>query len=434
MTSSRIQQSNSAAILSRLGKVMPGAASSNARCGWGLVMARGDGAYIYDVDGNRYIDYILGFGPVLLGHAHPAVNEAVCRSLEKGTTFAFTNDMELLLAEKIVACCPSVEMVRFCNSGSDAATTACRIACATTGRSKVIKIQGDYNGNPDVLLYDVPGVEATNLQSGPTSVSLGISEDVTRRACTVPFNDLHAMEQAFYDNEGQIAAVLMEPVLGNTASILPNEDYLQKVAVLCRKHGAVLIFDEVKTGFRVARGGAQELYGVHADLTMYGKALANGFPLAAIGGRRDLMELVRPGGVHHCGTYFGNLTCVAAACAVLDYLDEADYATLEHRTRKLADGICCLLAQEGIPAHVQVLGGMCGIIIGEAQPQDYASWWTGTDRKLWMAVAAELRNFGVLTDGFIGVSFTSFSHEDCHVDETLSACRGAIQRVKERAR
>ncbi len=428
-----VKNGRSEAFLRRMARLVPGGASSNARVGSPIAVARGEGAELVDLDGNRYIDYILGFGPILLGHANEEVTMSVTEAMSRGTTFAFSHGLELEVAELIVSLCPSIEMVRLCNSGSDAAGTAYRIACAHTHASMAVKIEGDYNGNPDVLLHDIPGVDADQLGGRAVPGSVGLPASVHDSIITVPFNDADALETVLKSHPGEIAAVFMEPILGNTAAIMPEGGYLNAVRSLCDRYGIVLVFDEVKTGFRVCRGGAQEYLGVHSDLTMYGKAMANGFPLAAIGGRREFMDLIKPGGVHHCGTYFGNLPCTAAARASLSVLSRIDYSDLQRRGERLAQGICTLLDNAGIAAHWHGLGSMFGITIGPEKPRDYRTWWLRTERRVWMDIAAHLRELGVLTDGFIGLFFLSFAHTDEHIDRTLSACEEAVARYKRKA-
>jgi glutamate-1-semialdehyde 2,1-aminomutase len=422
--------SKSKVLLDRMTQIVPGGASSNARVGSPIAINRGMGAELIDLDGNRYIDYILGFGPILLGHAHNGVTKAVYEAMIRGTTFAFSQDLELSVAEQIVSLCPSIDMVRLCNSGSDAAITAYRVACAHTKASMAIKIEGDYHGNADVLLHDIPGVDANDLDTRTTPGSTGLPACIHDLIVTICFNDVDALESALKNHRGKIAAVFMEPILGNTAAIMPKPGYLRAVRSLCDDYGVVLVFDEVKTGFRVGLGGAQEYFGVHSDLTMYGKSLANGLPLAALGGKRELMQLIKPGGVHHCGTYFGNLPCTAGAKAVLSILSSIDYSPLMQRGERLAKGICSLLDNASIPAHWQGLGSMFGITIGIEQPRDYRTWWLRTERKLWMDITTQLREFGVLTDGFIGLFFLSFAHTDEQIDKTLSACEDVIKRFK----
>lgn len=417
-------------FLARMAQIVPGSASSNVRTRNTIAVSRGIGGELIDLDGNRYIDYILGFGPILLGHGHPAVTESVVQAISNGTTFAFTTESEFRVCEQIVSLCPSVDMVRLCNSGTDAGTTAYRIACVYTGASIAVKIQGDYNGGFDVLAHDVPGVDGACLDKEPTPVGQGFFKNADKMIITVPFNDADVLEKTLQAHKGEIAAVFMEPILGNVAAIMPVPGYLETVRNLCTEYGVVLVFDEVKTGFRVGLSGAQGRFGVYSDLTMYGKAIANGLPLAAIGGRRELMELVTPGKVFHCGTYYGNLASTAAAEAVLSILTTADYAALMQRGEKLAQGICERLVAEGIPANWNGTGTMFGITIGPDRPVDYKTWWLQTDRKLWMDISAIMRDLGVLSDDFIGLFFLSFAHTDEHVEQTLSACEEAIHLYK----
>jgi glutamate-1-semialdehyde 2,1-aminomutase len=296
----------------------------------------------------------------------------------------------------------------------------------------VIKIEGDYHGNTDVLLYDIPGADAKHLNRRPTPGSKGLPAFTSDLVFTVRFNDSDTIGTILKKHRGKIAAVFMEPILGNTAAIMPKPGYLQAVRSLCDEYGVILVFDEVKTGFRVSRGGAQEYFGVYSDLTMLGKAIANGFPLAAIGGKRELMQLIKPGSVHHCGTYFGNLPCTAAANAVLSTLSTIDYRPLMLRGERLAKGICDLLTNASIPAHWHGVGSMFGITVGPEKPRDYRTWWLHTERKLWMDIVTRLRKLGVLADGFIGLFFLSFAHTDEHIDQTLSLCKKAIKLCKHR--
>ncbi len=420
----------SKAFLEQMAHFVPGSASSNVRSRNTIAVSHGKGGELFDLDGNRYIDYILGFGPSLLGHGHPFVTESVAQAISCGTTFAFTTESEFRVCEQIVSISPSVEMVRLCNSGTDAGITAYRIACMHTGASIAVKIQGDYNGGFDILAHDVPGVDGSSLDQGPTPIGQGFFKDVDKSIITIPFNDADILEKVLKTNKGQIAAVFMEPILGNVAAIMPQPGYLEAVRSQCTQHGVVLVLDEVKTGFRVGLTGAQGFFGVHGDLTMYGKAIANGFPLAAIGGKRELMKLVGPDKVFHCGTYYGNLPSTSAAEAVLSTLKSADYDTLMKRGEKLAEGFCSLLKAEGIPAKWNGVGTVFGITIGEKRPRDYKTWWCETDRQTWMGISTIMRDRGILSDDFIGLFFMSFAHTDEHVEETLNICEEAIHQYK----
>ena len=411
-----------------MGELMPNGVSSNVRAGVPIVVTEGRGGELFDVDGNRYIDYMVGFGAAMLGHGHRAVTEAVQKVVGRGASFALSTELEGRLCEKIIDLCPSVEMVRLCNSGTDAGVTAHRIALAWTGRTRVVRIQGDYNGGHDPFMFDITGQDPRGF-GAPTAASRGLLPGVGEHVVTVPFNDLSAIASAFETADGGIAAVFLEPVLGNAAAIMPLPGYLEGVRALCTRHGALLVFDEVKTGFRVHPGGAQALFGVEPDLTMLGKAMGNGLPIAAIGGKRRYMELLCLGGVHHCGTYYGNLVCVAAANAVLDLLPELDYQGTMRRGESLARELCRVIHTElGVSARWQGVGTMFGITLGERSPADYTEWWNNTDHRQWEAVALLMRDMGVLTDAMIGLWFVTFAHTDAHLEETLEICRQALRR------
>ena len=424
------KRNKSKKFLAQAAQIVPGGASSNVRTRNTIAVSQGIGAELIDLDGNRYIDYILGFGPILLGHGHSFVTESVAQAIGGGTTFAFTTESEFRVCKQIVSISPSVEMVRLCNSGTDASITAYRIACMYTGASIAVKIQGDYNGGFDILAHDVPGVDGSSFDKGPTPVGQGFFRGSDKMVITVPFNDAGSLEKVFRNKKGKIAAVFMEPILGNVAAIMPQPGYLEAVRSLCTEYGVVLIFDEVKTGFRVGLAGAQGFFKVHSDLTMYGKAIANGLPLAAIGGKRELMELIAVGKVFHCGTYYGNLASTAAAEAVLSTLSSADYDSLMQRGEKLAQGICKRLAAEGIPAQWNGVGTMFGITIGPERPTDYRGWWLKTGRQLWMNISTIMRYQGILSDDYIGLFFLSFAHTDEHIEQTLNGCEEAIHLYK----
>jgi glutamate-1-semialdehyde 2,1-aminomutase len=424
-----VKISKSHTFLNEASAVIPGGASSNVRCRNTIAISHGKGAELWDLDGNKYIDYILGFGPILLGHSNEQIKNAVYKAMEDGTTFAFTTEMEYLLCKEIVNICPSVEMVRLCNSGTDAAVTAFRIASTATGRSKVVKIHGDYNGGFDLLAFDVPGVEASDFYKKPSPIGTGFIRGVNSLIITIPFNDISALEFAFEKNKGQIAAVFMEPILGNVASIMPENDYLRIVKDICKHYGAILVFDEVKTGFRVSLGGAQELFDVYADLSMFGKAIGNGMPIAAIGGKRELMELVTLNKVFHCGSYYGNLPCTAAALATISLLKKCNYEELNNLGIELAKGMCIILEKSGIAAQWQGTGSMFGITIGDIMPHSYSSWWLNTDREKWMNISYHMNEYGVLSDNFIGLFFMSYEHNKHHIELTLDACEQAIKRL-----
>src|SRR3989304_3983594 len=297
---------------------MPYGINSNFRY-WGpddtLVVTHGQGAYIWDADGKRYIDYRLGFGPVILGHGYPAVAEQVSEVIRKeGNIFACTTVREIELAER-VARLTGFDKVRLANSGTEATMHALRIARAHTGREKFIKFEGQYHGMADYFMFSTASTEKGPLGSRRSPINVpstsGIPKAITNYVTTLPFNDIERLEREVRAVWGDLAAIIVEPIMGNVAGVMPEPGWLQAIRSLCDEYGVVFIMDEVKTGFRIARGGAQEYFGVRADLVTYAKALGNGFPIAAIAGRDEVMMTIEPGRVAHAGTFSGNLVGVA---------------------------------------------------------------------------------------------------------------------------
>ena len=323
--------------------LLPKGVSSNARY-WGeaetLYAARAKGAYLWDVDGNRYIDYRLAFGPVILGHAYDEVDSRVWSAIQNGVTLGLTTPAEISAAQKIVEMCPAVEKVRFVNSGSEAAMHALRLARAFTGREKILKFEGGYHGTPDYLLYSTyapPEAYGSRLSPIAIPASSGIPTGLRDLILTVPFNDRQSLARTLRDHGHEIAAVISEPMLGNYGSVMPTPGFLDFTSAQCREHGCLFILDEVKTGFRIAPGGAQELYGICPELTIYAKALGNGYPVAAYGGRREVMDLIGDG-VSQGGTFSGNSLSVAAVSATLEMLQSQPVLESIAAERKAAAG------------------------------------------------------------------------------------------------
>ncbi len=347
---------------------------------WGdddtLVLARGDGAYVYDSDGKQYIDYHNGFGPVILGHGHPAVVEAVTKAVAAGTTFAFTQEREVSAAETVKAAVPWIEQLRFTNTGTEATMHALRLARGYTGRDIIVKFEGNYHGAHDYVLYSTPSspVEAlgSRFRPVPAPTTSGIPDGVVTVVRTLPYNDLEAAERLFADEGRRIAGVIVEPMLGNVMGIQPREGFLEGLRRLCDTYGSILIFDEVKTGFRIAVGGAAEAYGVIPDVACFAKALGNGVPVAAIGGRGPVLDGWRDGGIAQMGTYCGNGVAVAAAEATVgELLTGKPLARLERVGRALMEGTAKILADRGVDAFVLGKPGMFGFYFGESAPHDY---------------------------------------------------------------
>lgn len=421
--------------------VMPWGVSSNFRY-WGpddtMVVARGKGAHLWDVDGKRYIDYRLGFGPVILGHADEAVAQAVAAAIQDGNTFALTNVHEIVAAERICRM-TGADKVRFTNSGSESTMHALRIARAHTGRERFIKFEGCYHGAHDNVMWSTPSSPVSALGSRrnpiPVATSSGIPNDVRKLVIPLPFNDFEALERVVVDKGHEIAAILVEPMMGNMASIMPAKGWLEYIRTLCDEHGIVMIMDEVKTGFRIAPGGAQQFFGVRADLVTYAKAMGNGFPIGAIAGKDAFMMTIEPGAVGQGGTYCGNVASVAAAEATLRVMEEQPvFETISARGSRLMTGIHEILARRGVPHAVTGVPALFGVIIGSAgstpMPTDYRTSCKYSDDALSNAISAGLRARGILPDPeYAEPWFMCYAHSDADVDETLEAYDAVVAQV-----
>ncbi len=425
------------ALRDRAMQVMPLGVSSNFRY-WGPTespaVARGEGCHYWDLDGNRYIDYRLGFGPIILGHAHPTVTDRVAKAIRHGTIFAALTEAETRVAERIIRMCPGIESVRFANSGAEATMHALRIARGYTGREKVIKFEGQYHGMYDYVLWSTASADPSAL--GPRhdpikyQQSSGIPDCIKDLIITLPYNDFEVLEAALKREGHQVAAIIVEPILGNAAGIGPREGWLEFLRQKCDEYGIVLIFDEVKTGFRVAPGGAQELFAVQADLATYAKAIANGFPLAAIGGKREVMDVVGKG-VAQGGTYCSNAVGVAAADATLELLEDGQILrTIDAQGRKLTQGISEILTGAGIAHHIQGPGAMFGIALMEDKPQEFRDL-AQHDEKLYETICMGLVARGVIPDPDAREPwFLCAAHDDAAIDETLNIFEETIKSVK----
>src|SRR3954454_9654598 len=356
-------------------RVIPGGVNSPARA-FGAVggeppfMARGEGPYLYDLDGHQYLDYIGSWGPLILGHGHPSVRSSVASALERGSTFGAPTELEVEIAEAVVAAVPSIEMVRFVSSGTEAAMSALRLARGVTGRDKVVKMTGHYHGHVDALLVQA-GSAATTLG---TPNSPGVTAGATHDTILCPFNDASAVADAFARYPGQVAAVLLEPVAGNMGLVPPRSGYLELLRELTAKDGALLVFDEVMTGFRLAYGGAQERYGVTPDLTVLGKIVGGGLPAAAYGASVAIMDQVSPAGpIFQAGTLSGNPLAMAAGLATLRELkDQAPYERLESLSARLEEGLNRAATDAGVPHVVQRVGSMLTLFFHDGAGWDYA--------------------------------------------------------------
>jgi glutamate-1-semialdehyde 2,1-aminomutase len=364
-------------LFARARRHIPGGVNSPVRAfravgGEPFFTARAAGPFLWDVEGRRYIDYIGSWGPMIAGHAHPAVLAAVQETARRGLSFGTPTALEVEMAEHLCARVPGLERVRMVNSGTEATMAAIRLARAATGRSLVLKFEGCYHGHGDAFLVAAGSGAATlGVPDSP-----GVPEGLARLTLTVPFNDLQAVERAFAAHPGEIAAVIVEPIAGNMNLVLPCEGFLDGLRSLCDRHGTVLIFDEVMTGFRVARGGAAELYGVKPDLYTFGKIIGGGLPVGAYGGREELMRQIAPEGpVYQAGTLSGNPVAMAAGLATLR-LTEAPgfYERLAERTGQLCRGLMEAARAAGIPLATAQVPGMFGLFFtGEGAPRDFAA-------------------------------------------------------------
>ena len=423
------------ALFERAKKVLPYGVSSNFRY-WDdettLVATRGEGAYIWDADGNRYIDYRLAFGPIILGHGFRPVVDRVAQTVADGTLFAWTTPLEIEVAERL-AHLSGMDKVRLGNTGTEVTMHALRIARGYTGRERFIKFEGQYHGMHDYVLFSTASSSASALGARRNPISLqmssGIPDGIRQYVINLPYNDLERLEEVVEAKWHELAAIMVEPMMGNSAGILPQPGWLEKIRELCDRYGIVLIFDEVKTGFRIALGGAQEYFGVRADLVTYAKAMGNGFPIAAICGREPVMGVVGPGSVAHGGTYTSNAVGTAAAAATLEILETQPVIdTIFKRGRKLMDGIDEILTRHGIPHCMTGLPPMFGFSLGaEQQPTDFRAYCRG-DEELYERISMALIDRGVMPDcDGREPWFLCYSHDQAAINDTLTAFEEAVK-------
>jgi len=433
-----MQGTKTNALFKKASAVMPYGVNSNFRY-WGdddtLVITRGEGTYVWDADGKRYIDYRLGFGPVILGHAYPAVVERVQETIKDGVVFAWTTPGEIDVCERITRMC-NVDKVRLTNTGTEATMHALRIARAHTGREKFIKFEGQYHGMADYFMFSTassnPGALGSKRSPINSPNTSGIPKGINQYVINLPFNDFERLEETIHAKWGDIAAIFVEPMLGNAAGIMPLPGYLEKMRELCDKYGIVLVFDEVKTGFRIANGGAQAYFNIQADLVTYAKAMGNGFPIAAIAGKEDVMMTIQPGAMAHGGTYSGNMVGTAAAIATLELLEtEPIIDTINKRGQALMTGIGEILTEAGIPHAVTGVPAMFGLVLGvENEPHDFREYFNG-DGDLYEEIAAQLIERGVQPDGDAREPwFLCYALSEKDVDETLNVFNESVKAAK----
>ena len=406
---------------------------------WGdddtLVIDRGEGAHVYDMDGNRYVDYTLGFGPIILGHGHAGVARAVAEAAAAGTTFAMTTEREIEAAEAVRDAVSWVETLRFTNTGTEATMHAIRLARAHTGRELIVKFEGSYHGAHDYVLFSTSDAPLDKLgdRRSPTPYleSRGVPEAIRSVVRVVPYNDLEAMERLFREEGEQIAAMIVEPMLGNCLGLMPEAGYLEGLRRICDEYGAVLIFDEVKTGFRMALGGAEEVFGVVPDLGTFAKSMANGFPVAAIAGRNEIIQDWTAGDIIQAGTYSGNTVGAAAAKATIDILATGEpFAAMERSGTALMQGIEGILAEEGVPGHIVGHWSMFSVSLSEEPPREYRDY-ANHDEDLYADVIMGMIRRGVLpVDDAREPFFLSAAHSAEDVALTLEAFGDSLQEAR----
>ena len=411
-------------------RVMVGGVSSPVRSfasvgGSPLFIARGEGSKIWDADGNRFIDYVCSWGPLILGHCHKDVVEAVTREVGKGTSFGAPTIPELKLAQRICSAFPGVEKVRFVNSGTEATMSALRLARAYTNRTKFVKFDGCYHGHADPYL--------TKAGSGLATFDLPSSAGVpngSSSAITLPYNDTDALEEAFHGHGSEFAAAVVEPVAGNMGVVPPSPGFLETLRRVCTENGSQLIFDEVITGFRVSPGGAQGLYGVSPDITCLGKIIGGGFPVGAYGGRSEVMRLVSPEGpVYQAGTLSGNPVAMAAGLATISVLDGAAYRRLEESSARLESGILEAAAASGFEVTVNRVGSMVGLFFGPRRVTDYQGA-KASNHHLYPQFHRRMLAEGVyLPPSPFETVFLSTAHSDAEIDSTATAMRRSFKEL-----
>jgi len=419
---------HSRALQKRAESLIPGGVDSPVRAfrsvgGDPPFVARAQGAYLYDADGNRFLDYFGSWGPMILGHAHPAVIDAVQKAAANGTSFGASTAAEAELASLVVQAVPSIEMLRFVSSGTEAVMSAIRLARAFTGRKFILKFEGCYHGHSDALLVKAGSGVATLGIPG----SAGVPEETVQFTLALPFNDLSAVEEAFRLHAGQIACIIIEPVVGNAGTILPAPEYLEALRAITEREGALLIFDEVMTGFRLSLGGAQEIFHIKPDLTTLGKIIGGGLPVGAFGGRREIMQMLAPlGPVYQAGTLSGNPLAMAAGIATVSHLiaeRETIYPHLAETTRQIAVGVAREAKTAGVPLSVNWMGSMVTWFFTETNVTDFDTASTSDMARFGKFHRAMLEHGIWLPPSQYEAAFVSAAHGEAEIDFTIAAAR-----------
>ena len=429
MITNTLNTTKSEEIFAAARNLMPGGVNSPVRAfksvgGQPIVFDRVKGAYIWDVDGNQYIDYVGSWGPAICGHAHPEVIEALHQALAKGTSFGAPCALENVLAEMVIDAVPSIEMVRFVNSGTEACMAVQRLMRAFTGRDKLLKFEGCYHGHADMFLVKAgSGVATLGLPDSP-----GVPKSVTVDTLTAPFNDLEAVKELFAQYPDQISGVILEPVVGNAGFIPPAAGFLEGLRLLTQEHGALLVFDEVMTGFRIAYGGAQEKFGVTPDLTTLGKIIGGGLPVGAYGGRKDIMAMVAPSGpMYQAGTLSGNPLAMTAGIKTLELLQKSGtYEYLDKITKRLAEGILQIAKETGHAAVGGQISGMFGMFFTGDPVHNYEDAKKSDTAKFGRFHRGMLEQGIYLAPSQFEAGFSSIAHTEDDIDRTLAAARTVL--------
>jgi glutamate-1-semialdehyde 2,1-aminomutase len=411
-------------------RLMPGGVNSPVRAyggvgGTPVFFERGHGAIVTDADGREYVDYLGSWGPLIVGHSHPRVVDAICDQAGKGATFGAPTELETELARRVVAAVPSCEKVRFVSSGTEATMSAIRLARAATGRCGILKVEGCYHGHVDSLLVKAgSGLLTLGIPGSP-----GVPPDLASLTLTIPFNDVAALERALHEHGDGTACLIVEPVAGNMGVVPPQPGWLQAARDLTRRAGVLLILDEVMTGFRVAMGGAQSLYGVTPDLSCFGKVIGGGLPVGAYGGRGDLMDRIAPAGpVYQAGTLSGNPLAMRAGIETLDILGEAGtYERLEALSARLAAGLTKSAAEAGLPAVVNRVGSMLTAFFNAGPVVDYTTAARSDTKRYARFFHAMLARGVYLAPSQFEAAFVSTAHDEALVDRTIAAAADAMK-------